>query len=82
MAIGVEVKEPRDKLPREKSLSREREREGGRDCRIYGVGDTQKKKRKKERDRGGKGENGGERSGVTFLIVSRPAAFCFGVYAS
>lgn len=50
MAIGVEVKEPRDKLPREKSLSLEREREGGRDCRIYGVGDTQKKK--KERKKG------------------------------
>lgn len=48
MAIGVEVKEPRDKLPREKSLSLEREREGGRDCRIYGVGDTQKKKERKK----------------------------------
>lgn len=48
MAIGVEVKEPRDKLPREKSLSREREREGGRDCGIYGVGDTQKKKERKK----------------------------------
>lgn len=82
MVIGVEVKEPRDKLPREKSLSLSREREREGETVGYMGWETHKKKRKKERDRGGKGENGGERSGVTFLIVSRPAAFCFGVYAS
>lgn len=36
----------------------------------------------REKKSGAGEENVGERSGVTFLIVSRPAAFCFGVYAS
>lgn len=49
MAIGVEVKEPRDKLPREKSLSLEREREREGETVGYMGWETHKKKKKERK---------------------------------
>lgn len=70
---------------RKRERARRREREGDR--RMGGKKEREKERgREKERERKEPGERReedvGERSGVTFLIVSRPAAFCFGVYAS
>jgi hypothetical protein len=59
----------------------ERERERGRGV-GEGSGKGGKEEREKERERSEGKREVGERSGVTFLIVSRPVAFCFGVYAS
>lgn len=44
--------------------------------------EVEKDGREREKKTRAREESVGERSGVTFLIVSRPATFCFGVYAS
>lgn len=61
---------------------KERERREGKIAEGRATKGAWGQKRKTKAGGGCIRENDGERSGVTFLIVSRPAAFCFGVYAS